>query len=420
MSDNPLPGNPAAVAALADQIGMLGRSLDHVGTALRSVDTGAWNGQAAEAFHAHYLNDAPKDWWAAGDAMQSVSNALRTYADELARQQQRAAHAAAAKAAALQAGNTPPGGTPPADDPALSQAIAELAAAANAVQQAGDIAAQQVKANTDLAPAASRHFWDDRVDAVRGALTGLSGGVADAVKGTAQAAWGLGHLVYDNVDPAQRLLHPGQAQAEDTRVASALGQMVTHPAQTISTIADLPTWQTDPERALGKLLPSFVPVGGVVGGVTGKIVGTGTRVVEDAGDTGRVAHAFEEAPKQPPTEPALPHDDPSPASPHPDQQPTSPPGEGVDPNPQPDHHEPPWHQPPPPPSAQALEDFQRLQSSQKEIESALDYAKRKAAEPDLPPEMQAARDAEVRQLFNQRLQINRQGTELADQLGETW
>lgn len=308
MSDNPLPGNPAAAEALADLIGQIGEGLETTANALGRIDPGAYKGQAADAFRANYLDSAPGNWRNAADSMNAASDALRIYAEVLAQQQQVAAHAAASLTEAQQATHTPPGGTPP-PNPTTAQAINDMERSRQAVQDAGHTAAQKVRGAYATAPALSNHFWDDRLDAVVGGAKGVADGVVKGLEDLGKT----GKLVDDHFDPAQRLLHPEQIQAEDTKIAAAMTQLGAqydlHPLQTLGSIGaqaiDLKTMQRNPEEWIGKLIPNIAlgAAGGAVGAAA-KGAGTGAQVAGDIEKVdGVAARALEEAPEKPPVEP---------------------------------------------------------------------------------------------------------------------
>lgn len=182
VAEDLIPGDPQEAGEAGAHVSKLGSAADRAGAGIQALDTGSWTGQAADGFHANYLETAPQQWTTAADAFTEVGRALEDYARTLADAQQRAAQAQAdldranaqsqaahqqhekhrlaynAEASAANMDGPDPSLSPPGafQDPgaeARAQAQQTIAEAKAAVQAAGDRAAAVVQQAASRAPA---------------------------------------------------------------------------------------------------------------------------------------------------------------------------------------------------------------------------------------------------------------------------
>lgn len=183
-----VPGDPAGVTRLAWSLTVYGDLLLDAGRGLRRIDTtDGWSGTAADRFRAVYRGQ-PQGWLQAGDCFHAAADALRRYADALARAQAQAADAVRQWDAAQRAGRgaaeqydhaAAAGPVGPFVDPGAAEraaARATLDRAATQLAAAGDDAAAVVERARDQAPEAPGLL--DRAGAIAGAVgNALVGGV---------------------------------------------------------------------------------------------------------------------------------------------------------------------------------------------------------------------------------------------------
>jgi hypothetical protein len=87
-----VPGDPDAIAANAVALRQRAADAGNAGDGLRSIDTGAWTGPAAERFHDKFSYE-PGRWFTAADAMQAGAGGLDDYVATLRWAQGQAADA---------------------------------------------------------------------------------------------------------------------------------------------------------------------------------------------------------------------------------------------------------------------------------------------------------------------------------------
>lgn len=172
-----VPGNPEAIEENARVLHARSDRANWAGEGLQAIDTGAWQGPAANEFRDKFSFE-PSKWFTAADSLTAGANALDDYAGTLrwaqgqaleaiaqwnqgqaATQQGKAQHDAAVAQAT--ASNQP---APPFTDPgeATRQAARDTLTRARAqLQDAGDIAADVLRGETDNAPQESS--WLDDV-----------------------------------------------------------------------------------------------------------------------------------------------------------------------------------------------------------------------------------------------------------------
>jgi hypothetical protein len=87
-----VPGDPDAIAANGVALRQRAADAGNAGDGLRSIDTGAWTGPAAERFHDKFSYE-PGRWFTAADAMQAGAGGLDDYVATLRWAQGQAAEA---------------------------------------------------------------------------------------------------------------------------------------------------------------------------------------------------------------------------------------------------------------------------------------------------------------------------------------
>lgn len=172
-----IPGNPEAIEENARVLQARAGEAGGAADGLKAIDTGAWQGPAATAFHDKFSYE-PGKWYAAADSLQAASGALNDYAGTLRWAQAQAAEAVSlwtqgqaatqqAKAsydqaaAQAQANNQPP---PVFTDPGETQRQAARDALNRARAQladSGNITAQTLRDRAGQAP--QKSGWLDDV-----------------------------------------------------------------------------------------------------------------------------------------------------------------------------------------------------------------------------------------------------------------
>lgn len=188
-----IPGDPAAVAELATHLEQWSGLFADGARDLTRIDL-VWTGAAADAFRAVYPRHVDA-WKGASQAFGRAASAMDGYAKELAAAQERAARAAASARAGiaqtrerlaanpLTAVAQPDAVVESLSDPLCLAASADVAQARQAVEQAGDVAADTLDQAVQAAPDAPS--WWDTATAVAEANAavgrGLAAGMLDQV-----------------------------------------------------------------------------------------------------------------------------------------------------------------------------------------------------------------------------------------------
>ncbi|PXY21180.1 WXG100 family type VII secretion target [Prauserella muralis] len=285
-----VPGHPEAIDDNVVAIRGRGRSLDQAGDDLKKIDSGAWTGDAADAFRDKFSYE-PARWHQAGDALLTTATALERYAStlrwaqheaaeairlwqeaEAATQQATAQHEAAVARVTEQnrvlaaSGDPTRMPEPPFTDPgeAKRQAAREqLDRARQQLSEAGDQAAATIRARGDEAPEQS--LWGD-IGEVVGEVGGFVGdfaeGAWDSVSGTAELLWDLS---------PHRLLTDPAAYGETWKgVGQTVASAVTDPVEFGKQLVGWEHWKNgEPGRALGQIAG-----GAILGYGAGKIAST--------------------------------------------------------------------------------------------------------------------------------------------------
>lgn len=281
-------GDVAAITESAAHLRKFATAFGETAQGLRAVDTGHWQGEAAEAFRAKYEKH-PTQWTDAHEACDKAAIALSAYARVVTwaqgqakqaiklykRGQQASEHAkqqyqhqvdayndsARQYNAAVDAGQDP--GTTPTQpaaftDPGqaqMKQAKQMLADARKQRNSAADDAQQAVSAGTNLAPkepSFSQRMLNDGKDLVHGAGIANEHLVGGVLKGTGDIVKFVRSL--NPTDP-YNLTHPAAYVDGLSTTAAGLVHDVNHPVDLVKSLVGS-GWGSDPFEAAGKLVPN--------------------------------------------------------------------------------------------------------------------------------------------------------------------
>ena len=237
-----LPGDPAGVRAVQATMSRLGSALVGAGDGLRRIDTGEWQGEAADSFR-RVFEPVPPQWIGTGEAFLQAADALAEYADVLEGARDDAATAVQEWAA----------------EPVA--AADRLRAARSEVLAAGDRAATLVGHARDLAPPAP-----SVAQQLGGFLGDLAGGAWSELSATGQFLW--------QVNPTRFLVEPAAAVQGWEDLGTGVAHAVTHPAETVAAALNPREAATNPTRWAGEVL-----------------TGAGLSALGGAGAAGRIERA---------------------------------------------------------------------------------------------------------------------------------
>ena len=262
-----MPGDPDTVEALARRLGTYAEGAGQAAARLRAIDSGAWVGEAADAFRAA-IEEIPAKLERGAGAFAEAAEALGSYAGVL-----RAAQATAAQVAAMVAdadaqsatwstrrdayqaalaqaqaiGVPPPPDVPPALDPgaaAPDHAARVLESARGEVAAAAGRSAARLRAAAAAAPNEP------------GLLSSLWHGVSEFGAGVVEGSWGMATFVF-KLSPAYLAIDP-EGYAEHLQgLGQGLVYGLTHPVEFAQAVVDWDTWAESPGRALGHLVPDL-------------------------------------------------------------------------------------------------------------------------------------------------------------------
>ena len=289
ISEDAVPGDPAAAEAVAQRLRQIGHGLGEVAGALHRLVPSDWRGQAAEAC-ADHLRQTARRWQTAADMLGDAGQAMQRYADALATHQPRGQaaqdridqadsvsesawlhHQTQAAAYSFQAGMANLGAAAPgvADpgpwkDPAQAArqtAQAELADARAAVQHAGDAAASTLEQLASRAPVSSPPSTASTVAAVaEQAGSQLLAGAGDAVVSAASTAKGVYQLQQYVNSPLQLWMQdPETARSMGPQIAATASAAWRQPWHTTKAALGVNEWRQQPAHALG----NAVTLGGI-------------------------------------------------------------------------------------------------------------------------------------------------------------
>lgn len=295
-----IPGNPEAIEDNARVLRTLGQAATDAGDGLRGVDTGAWGGPAANAFHDTFSYEPPK-WHTVGDALTDAATALTGYADTLrwaqgqaaeairlweagqrATQQAQAQHNAAVEHANQQnqanaaAGNPNTVQVAPFTDPGEQQRQAArdlLQRARQQLTEAGDRTTEVLRGHTHNAPE-GRDWLDE--------LGSVAEGAWEGTQGILEFAW--------DHSPLRLVVDPKGFFEDKATLAQSLIGAVQNPVEFAKAAIDWDTWQNNPARAAGRLLPDALIAAATAGagGAALKAGKTGSKAAEKAADVSKL------------------------------------------------------------------------------------------------------------------------------------
>jgi hypothetical protein len=237
-----LPGDPAGVRSVQATMSRLGSALIGAGDGLRRIDTGDWQGEAADSFR-RVFEPVPPQWIGTGEAFLEATDALAEYADVLERSRDEAATAIQEWAAGPVA------------------AVDRLRGARIEVSAAGDRAASLVAHARDLAPPAP-----SVAQQLGGSLGDLAGGAWSELTATGQFLW--------QVNPTRFLVEPAAAVQGWEDLGTGVAHAVTHPAETVAAALNPREAAANPTRWAGEVL-----------------TGAGLSALGGAGAAGRIERA---------------------------------------------------------------------------------------------------------------------------------
>ncbi|MDD7920035.1 putative T7SS-secreted protein [Actinomycetospora callitridis] len=256
-----LPGDPAGVRAVQAMMSRLGSALIGAGDGLRRIDTGDWQGEAADSFR-RVFDPVPPLWTGTGEAFLEAADALAEYADVLERSRDEAATAVQEWNTAQRLSAQPR--TVDIPDPGEGGRVAaldRLRAARTEVLAAGDRAATLVGQARDLAPPTP-----SVAQQLGGFLGDLAGGAWSELSATGQFLW--------QVNPTRFLVEPAAAAQGWEDLGAGVARAVTHPAETVAAALNPREAATNPTRWAGEVL-----------------TGAGLSALGGAGAAGRIERA---------------------------------------------------------------------------------------------------------------------------------
>jgi RHS repeat-associated protein len=282
-------GDASAIRQAASRLRVFSSAFGETASGLRGIDTGQWEGAAADAFRAKFAPE-PGKWAEASSATGKAAGALESYAGAVESAQSQAQRAIdlwnqgeeATKAAAaaynqqvaaynsaaqgydaLRAAGKNPGARPdepaPFSDPGqpLRQEAAQILTAARSERNtAAATATAAITAATDLAPA-QPSFWSQAVDDVSDTLQ--AGQVANVSFGTGMLEGAAGIVKFArSIDPQDpwNMEHPAEYAAAMSGTLAGLADAAMDPADLVKGVAGT-GWGSDPFQALGKLVPNL-------------------------------------------------------------------------------------------------------------------------------------------------------------------
>jgi hypothetical protein len=256
-----VPGDPAGVRAIRATMSRLGAALVGAGDGLRRIETGEWQGEAADAFRRAFA-PVPPQWTGTGEAFLQAADALADHADVLEWARSEAALAVQERGAADTLSAQPRAGdAPDPGEPGRSLAAERLRAARAEVLAAGDRAATLVARARDLAPPAPSVGRQ-----IGGFLGDALGGAWSELAATGQFLW--------QVNPTRFLVEPAAAVEGWKDLGAGLAHAVTHPQETIEQALNPRELATNPTRWAG-----------------GVVTGAGLSALGGAGTAGRIERA---------------------------------------------------------------------------------------------------------------------------------
>ncbi|MEJ2888888.1 putative T7SS-secreted protein [Actinomycetospora aeridis] len=253
-----VPGDPAAVRSVQVAMSRLGAALLGAGDGLRRIDTGDWQGEAADSFR-RVFDPVPTQWTGTGEAFLQAADAVGDYLAVLEWAQGEAEIVAADWVGAQQQSAEPR--APEIPDPGVAgRAVAaeRLQAIRAAVVEAGDRAAALVGRARDLAPPSPSVAHQ-----LGGVLGDLAGGAWSELSSTGQFLW--------QINPTRFLVEPAAAVDGWENLATGVANAATNPTETIEQALNPREAATNPTRWAGEMLTGagLSAIGGA--GVAGRV-----------------------------------------------------------------------------------------------------------------------------------------------------
>ncbi|HZC26025.1 MAG TPA: DUF6531 domain-containing protein, partial [Actinopolymorphaceae bacterium] len=284
-----IDGDVGAIRSAASKLTKFSSAFGETADGLSRIDTGHWEGAAADAFRAKFAPE-PAKWSTASAAMGKASGALESYAGAVesaqgqaqqaidlwnqgqeatkravsAYNQQVAAYNDAAKAynARLQAGQNPgsrPSQPGPFSDPgeALREEARQLLTSARQARNtAAASAAAAITAGTNTAPA-EPSFWSqvgddlsDTFSAGQVANASFASGVLEGVADIGKFARSL------NPEDPWNMSHPVEYATGMSGTLAGLADAAMNPTDLVKGMVGT-GWGSDPFQAFGKLVPNI-------------------------------------------------------------------------------------------------------------------------------------------------------------------
>lgn len=239
-----VPGDPDSIVENARVLRGRAQAATRTGEGLKRIDTGAWRGPAADAFHNKFSYE-PVKWLQAGDSLNTGATVLEDYAQTLRWAQGQACEAIR---------QWEQGQNDTATEASRQAARDTLNRARQQLIDAGDGTAAALRSESETAP--QERDWLDNVGDF----------VGDVVKGLWNAVSGFAETVWD-ILPIRAIWDP-QGYADGlVNLVKGVWHSATHPVDFLKDTVDWEDWTNGhPGRAIGQI------VGGVaIGGAVGKL-----------------------------------------------------------------------------------------------------------------------------------------------------
>ncbi|SEF27074.1 hypothetical protein SAMN05421837_103620 [Amycolatopsis pretoriensis] len=246
-----IPGDPAAVFENARVLSERAKTAHAVGDALRRIDTGAWQGPAADRFHEDHQTEVPR-WGRAGDSLDNAALALTDFANCLSWAQGQATEAIAQ----WQQGDNATQQAKTDHDRAVADADAKTRANA----QHGDPTVVRAPPFTDPGEA-QRQAAQDILNRARQQLASVGNLTADALRyegavapqdSRKQADANFFGGIWDSIKGAGEGLY--QILADPAEVVASMAHNIAHPVDTFKEMVAWDDWANGHgDRALGKI-----------------------------------------------------------------------------------------------------------------------------------------------------------------------
>ncbi|WP_410607529.1 putative T7SS-secreted protein [Amycolatopsis sp. lyj-109] len=246
-----IPGDPPAVFENARVLSERAKTAHAVGDALRRIDTGAWQGPAADKFHEDHQTEVPR-WGQAGDSLDNAALALTDFANCLSWAQGQAAEAIAQ----WQQGDNATQQAKTEHDRAVADADAKTRANA----QHGDPTVVQAPPFTDPGEG-QRQAARDILNRARQQLASVGNLTADALRyegavapqdSRKQADANFFGGIWDSIKGAGEGLY--QILADPAEVVASMAHNIAHPVDTFKEMVAWDDWANGHgDRALGKI-----------------------------------------------------------------------------------------------------------------------------------------------------------------------